>query len=103
MTPESRKRLEELLDPTKVTIYCSLHSYFGPSKSGAEVKPQQGCGKCWTVLYLHDIANAPPAERGARLDELEAVVHKMCELAGKGKWDFEPYRHSKIEIERDAN
>lgn len=103
MNKDQQKRLEELLDPTKVTIYCGLHNYFGPSKSGAEIKPTQGCGRCWTVMYLHDIANTPPDQRAERLDELEAVIHKMCELDAKGKWDYQPYRHSKIEIEKDAN
>lgn len=101
MTPESSKRLEEIMDPTKVVVYCALHNYFGPSKDGAEVKPAQNCQRCWFVLYFHDIVSAPPEDRAQRMDELEAVVHKMCELADKGKWDYEPYRHAKIEIEKE--
>jgi len=103
MTKEQKARLEEILDPNKVALYCGVHNYFGPTKSGVEAKPAQGCARCWTVLYMQDIANAPPDQRAARLDELEAVVMKMCELADKGKWDYEPFRHAKIEIERDAN
>jgi hypothetical protein len=45
--------------------------------------------------------SAPPELRAERLDELEAVVRKMTELASKGKWDYEPYRHAKIEIEKE--
>jgi len=103
LTESQQKKLDELLDPTKVTLYCGLHNYFGPAKNGVETKPAQGCPRCWTVLYFHDIANAPPDQRAERMDELEAVVHKMCEMAAKGKWDYEPYRHAKIEIEKDAN
>ncbi|CAN5950548.1 unnamed protein product [Sphagnum jensenii] len=59
----------------------------------------QGCPKCWFVLYFHDIATAPPETRAQRLDELEEVVNKSCELAARGNWDYEPYRHSKIDLE----
>lgn len=97
---DREKLLEEVLDPNKVSIYCGTHNYFGPTKPGQpEVKPGQNCPKCWTVLYLHDIATTPPAQRAQRLDELEEVIHKATELAARGMWDYEPLRHSKIEME----
>jgi hypothetical protein len=53
------------------------------------------------VLFFHDIANTPPDKRAERLDELEEVVHKVVELAAKGKWDFIPYRHAQMELEKN--
>lgn len=97
MTPEQKKYLEEVMDPQKVSVYCGTHMYFGPSKNGVEAKPAQGCPKCWFVLYFHDIATTPPEQRAARLDELDEVVHKACELADKGKFDYEVNRHAKFE------
>lgn len=100
MTPEQTKYLEEIMDPQKVQVYCGTHNYFGPSKpGGVEVKPAEGCPKCWFVLYFHDIATAPPETRAQRLDELEEVVNKSCELAARGNWDYVPYRHSQFETE----
>lgn len=99
MTPEQSNRLAEIMDPNKVTVYCGLHSYFGPSKNGVETKPMQGCSRCWTVLYFYDIVNTAPERRAERLEELTEVLHKVTEMADKGTWDFEPYRHSKVEIE----
>lgn len=94
----SKERLEELLDPTKVNVYCGLHNYFGPSATN-EVKPKQGCSRCWFVLYFHDLATTSPERRASRLAELDEVLHKIVELVEKGKWDYEPYRHAKIEME----
>lgn len=87
------------MDPQKVQVYCSTHQYFGPTKNGTEVKPGLGCSKCWFVLYFHDIATTPPEKRAARLDELTEVLHKTVELVEQGKFDFEPMRHSEIEME----
>lgn len=86
------------MDPQKVTVYCATHMYFGPSKNGVEAKPQQGCSKCWFVLYFHDIATTPPEKRQARLDELDEVLHKVVEEVEKGAWDFVPNRHAQIEM-----
>jgi hypothetical protein len=98
-TSEQNKILSEVMDPQRVQVYCATHNYFGPSKNGNEVKPGYNCPKCWFVLYFLDIASAPPDQRAAKLDELEEVLNKTVELVEKGKWDFEPYRHSKIQME----
>lgn len=99
MTPKERDSyLLEALDPRKISIFCGLHDYHGPSKTNKEIKPFKNCSRCWFVFYLHDIASTPPHLRAERLSELEEVINHATELADKGKFDFEPYRHPKIEI-----
>jgi len=103
------KALEDILDPQKVQVYCADHGYHGPHKisSGSSMKlqgmPARGCPKCWFVFFLMDIARTPPTERQARLDELEEVVRKCCEMADKGEFDFTPFDHPRIQIDRDIN
>jgi hypothetical protein len=98
-TKAQQAYLDEVMDPQKVSVYCGDHMYFGPAKNGVESKPAVGCKKCWFVLYFHDIASTPPDKRAARLDELTEVLHKTVELVEQGKWDFEPLRHSQIEMD----
>jgi hypothetical protein len=95
---DKRALLAEVMDPTKVQLYCAQHFYFGPSTK-AEVKPAKGCQRCWFVFYFHDIASTPPDKRAARMAELDEVLHKVVEEVEKGKWDFEPYRHAEISME----
>jgi hypothetical protein len=102
LTPEAAKQaLEDIFDPDKAQIYCKRHQYFGPMKPGLgvrDVMPTSGCKDCWFVFLFTDIARTPPSERQARLDEMEAVIHKVVELADKGQWDFKPYEHPHITI-----
>jgi hypothetical protein len=95
---DKRALLTEVMDPQKVQLYCALHNYFGPSTT-VEMKPKQGCSRCWFVFFFHDIASTPPDRRAARLAELDEVLHKVVEEVERGKFDFEPYRHAKIEME----
>lgn len=103
MTPEQSNRIEELMDPNKVTLYCGIHNYFGPSKGGVQVKPALGCPRCCMVMYFYDIVNTAPERRAERLDELTEVLHKVAELSAKGKWDFTPYEHAQIENDLDIS
>jgi hypothetical protein len=110
LTPDAAKKaLEDVLDPEKVSIYCAEHMYFGPLniKFGSadmwKGMPHSGCAKCWKVFFIVDIARTPPSERQARVDELEAVVTKCCELADQGKWDFQPFDRPTISITTDSN
>lgn len=99
MTPQEQQAyIEQALDPNKISAYCGEHSYHGPSKTNRDIKPFKNCARCWFVFYLHDMASTPPHLRAERLAELEEVIHHATELADKGKFDFEPYLHPKIEI-----
>lgn len=99
MTQKEREGfLAEALDPHKISIFCGVHQYYGPSKTNKKIAPFKGCSRCWLVYYIHDMATTPPHLREQRLAELEEVIHHATELADKGQFDFEPYRHAKIEI-----
>lgn len=102
MTKEqAEKFLAEYFDPNKVTLYCAKHMYFGPG-GDKKIAPVSGCAKCWEVYFWHDIATCPPDSRLQRLEELTEVVHHMVESVEKGTFDFEPYLHPVIEIEKDG-
>lgn len=90
------------MDPDKVQVYCGQHFYFGPSKAENPVPPAKSCPRCMFVLYFHDIANTPPEKRGERMDELEKVIHDVVQEVEAGRWDFEPYRHSKFDLELES-
>lgn len=99
MTPkEQADYLEQALDPRKLSMYCGLHKYYGPSKTNKEIKPHKNCARCWFVFYVHDMVSTPPHHRAERLEALEEVLHHAAELDDKGQFDFKPYLHPKVEI-----
>lgn len=95
----------EALDPTKVTLYCKQHNYYGPTKLKFQGKiksaPQLGCKNCWMVFYIHELANTPPDLRRERLEEIEEVLNKVVESVENGTWDFKPHAHPEITIEKE--
>lgn len=95
---EREKWAEEVLNRDKVVLYCADHSYGGK----LEVPPARGCKKCWTVFYSLLLANTPPTKRAEKLAMLSEMVHKVCELVEKGQWDFSPFDHPQIHVEKDA-
>lgn len=97
---EKERLIAEVTDPSKVSLYCATHMYFGPEKHGGRgVKPGIGCPKCIFVMYFHDLASTPPEKRGARLDELDEVLHHVVEEVKAGRWDFKPFERAQISLE----
>lgn len=90
--------LGEIFDKTKINVKCGQHFYFGPIKSRPDIKPVMNCPDCWKVFYIHELATTAPAERRAKLEEIEEVMNHMVEMIQAGTWDFEPYAHAQIEI-----
>jgi len=92
---------DEHFDPRKMMVGCAQHSYYGPSKI-IETHPAKNCKQCWMVYFLHDLANVPPSERAQRFEEIEEVVRNLNQMVETGKWDFKPFKHPEISIEKDA-
>lgn len=104
---EAEKILADAFDPTKVQIYCGLHNYYGAVSNpiGGMHKvsqPHSGCPRCWYVFFFQDIAQTPPSQRQARLDELEEVIHHVVESVEKGEFDLKISDRPEISIEKDA-
>jgi len=99
LTPqEQRQMVAEAFDPTRVTLYCAPHSYFGPIKNRPEIIPAEGCVDCLKIFWIHELSACPPDKREQKLSEIEEVMHKVVELVEKGQWDLALYPHPKIEI-----
>lgn len=62
--------------------------------------PTAECRDCWFAFLFHHFAKMPPHVRQAKLDELEMVLRTSTELEDKGQFDFKPYRHPKIVVEK---
>lgn len=92
---------DEHFDPRKIMVGCGQHHYYGPSKI-KDVHPATGCKQCWMVYFLHDLASVPPSEREQRFEEIVEVVKNLNQLVEGGKWDFKPFKHPEIHIEKDA-
>lgn len=91
-------------DPTKIYVHCGEHMYF-PGKLGIEnvgVNPpvNTDCKSCWDAYFLVYFAKLPPEMRAQRLDELERVLRKAAESERAGTFDYRPFRHPEISIER---
>lgn len=95
------RMLREVFDSTKITLYCGLHNYFGPSKENAEIVPAMGCANCWKIYLIHNLAETPPSKRDEVLTQLEETLRKCMELEDKSMFDFEPYLHPEISIEKE--
>lgn len=92
---EKRRFLEQALSP-KTAIICGTHFY----NPGGPKMPTEGCPDCWFAFFIHQLAKLPPHLRQEKLDELEMVVRTACETDAKGNFDFKPYKHPKVVIEK---
>lgn len=104
---EVKSAVDELFggNPANVYVCCSRHQYF-PGKMGIEnisVAPplQSDCPHCWTAYLLVTFAKMPPHIREQRLQEFESAAHHAVESEKRGEFDFVPFRHPEIKIERE--
>lgn len=100
MDKTKEQLLEEVLDPNKVSLYCSQHLYFGPGKD-KQIRPTSGCAKCWQVYFLLDYANTPPDKRNQRVAELEEVIHHLVESVEQGTFDYKPLQKAEFEYTKE--
>lgn len=109
LSPKDLAQLtDEKLDPRRLNLVCSIHSYYGPigrndQFQGARIVPIRmrehpalGCANCIKIFYVFDVLSVPPSERAQRFEELEEVMSKMVEQAEEGNFTFTAYRHPVI-------
>lgn len=98
---KDRAALAELAkDPRKVHVMCETHFYVGDYK----IAPAKGCADCWNAYYFAGLANTPPDQQKQFVDELEAVVRGLVELAERKKMgELDIFQTPEIKIERDVN
>jgi uncharacterized Fe-S cluster-containing radical SAM superfamily protein len=81
-------------DPRKVQVMCDLHMYCGD----LHTQPTKGCADCWKAYYFTSLANTPPDQQKQFVEELEAVVRQLVELADKKKFDVAIDAHPTVEF-----
>ncbi len=86
--------LEDLTDPRRVYPMCKTHGYYGKGF------PVEGCTQCWEVYYAVVIGQTPPHRRAEMTEYLMKLVRDMCKLEDKGQFDFTPFAHPHIKIEK---
>lgn len=96
---EKEAILEDALDPSRLQLVCGRHQYVAK-----EMPPEsQGCKECWQAWWMHKIATTPPHLREQRLQEAERMVRNAVQMYEAGEYDFSPYDHPEIKIEKDVN
>jgi len=86
------------LDPRTTVLVCGKHNY----SPGGPKMPESKCGDCWFAFLFHHLSQLPPSKQQERLDQLEVILNLACEEEDAGKFDFKPYRHARISIEKGA-
>ena len=51
-------------------------------------------------VYLRLILALTPGDYQENLEKLEALIHGIVELEQEGKFDYVPYRHPQIEMNK---
>lgn len=82
------EKLEAAFGQDRATLYCGTHGYTGAAKS----LPTPGCKSCAQVQLMMMFCNNKNPDRKAALDELEAVIHSLCELDAEGQFDYKPIK-----------
>jgi len=83
----------------RVINECALHQYSG---LGSKKPPSFGCKICNEITFFTILARkSSKGFNHAALDELEAMIHAMCELEDEGSFDFK-VEAPKFNIEKDA-
>ena len=83
----------------RVINECAFHGYTG---IGSRKPPSYGCKICNEITFFTIVARR--SSKGINLealDELEAKIHAIVELAEEGLFDFK-VEAPKFEIEKDA-
>lgn len=85
---ENLKRPEDILAKAfgeqRALITCGLHNYVPGSK---HQKPRSGCKNCIEADFIY-ILSTKKGDLKENLDQLEAIIHSLCELDDEGKMDF---------------
>jgi len=77
-------------------LRCEIHNHYYNGRPPITV----GCPECWKCYYVAQVAMAE-GDKAATIDQLEAAIRHVVELAEKGEWDFIP--NMRIEsIDHDA-
>jgi hypothetical protein len=88
----------ELLDPTKVHLICGEHKYIA-----SKTPPfPNGCINCWKAYWWFQVATSPPHLREQLLDLAYKAVYDSVKAHERGEFDFTPFTHPEVTIERDA-
>lgn len=91
-----QERIIEETQSKSVILRCGRHEYFG---DGPIKEPS--CKDCCMVYLFKMLADLPPSVRAERLDQLEATLNHMAEDINRGTWDYKPFAHPKITIEKE--
>lgn len=96
---EKEAILREAMDPIKIQLVCGKHQY-----TAKELPPtSKGCKECWQAWWMHKIATTPPHLREQRLQEAESMLRNAVQMLEAGQFDFEPYDHAQVQIDKDVN
>lgn len=93
---ELKDILKDVLDESKVQLVCGKHNYLASETP----PPPIGCRQCWEAYWWHKIASTPPHLRRQRLEEAYRATYDAVKMFERGEWDFEPFEHPEITIER---
>ena len=93
-TPESV--ISDAYEGERVTLHCAKHHYFGEG----DQTPTVGCKECAQVQLML-IFCRKKGDKQAALDELEALIHALCELDDEGSFDYTPDLHIHTETLKD--
>jgi hypothetical protein len=96
---EKQKFIDEVVgsEGKKVILVCEEHLW----AAGGQTPPTSGCRECWMAFYLSILAKCPPHLRDQRLSELETGIRHATEEVERGKFDFVPFRHPQMKIEKN--
>ena len=86
--------LDDLTDPRRIYPMCKIHGYYGKGM------PTAGCKRCWEVYFALVIGQTPPHKREEMRERLTKLVMDSCALEDKGLFDFRPFAHPHVKIEK---
>ena len=82
----------------KQMLGCKKHKYVG----NPQPPSTQGCANCWMAFFGYDLFIATAKNKQyERMQELEQAIRHVTELSAKGKFDFKPFRHPKIRVDKE--
>ena len=90
--------LSEVLNSEKFRLVCDIHHWV----YGSKAPPNFRCKKCAMVSLVGLLCTTPPSQREERVEQLEILIHHMCEAAERGDLKWQEYFRPEVTIEKDA-